>query len=552
MRLFTTVVVFLALAGCSEPSQQAAVLLHNAVIYTVNSEQPHAEAMAFDTEGMILAVGDEAELREQFNITDSIDAGGHAVVPGLIDAHVHLMGLGVSMLQARLEGATSVEETVQRLRDFESNLPADSWLTGRGWDQNDWPVKEFPNKAMLDEYFPDRPVWLRRIDGHAGWANSAALGAAGLSEPADWQPEGGLIQRDADGVPTGIMVDNAMAHIDSVVPSLSEGDYERAVGLALTETARYGLTGVHETGIGVSEFDRYVRFIDEGQFPLRLYAMSNALDELYQRMCDSGPVLNYGGRLTARAVKLYADGALGSRGAALHLPYDDDPGNKGLLVTDPDALKHAAAAVLDCGLQIGIHAIGDFGNTAVVDAIEFGMAAVNDNPGRHRNEHVQVIRKEDIARMAELGIIASMQPTHATSDMYWVEDRLGPQRVLQSYAWQQILDAGVTLSLGSDFPVESVNPMLGFYAAVTRQDVTGWPVGGWYADQALSREEALRGFTIDAAYAAFQEEMLGSLEPGKRADFVILSADIMKIEAEQIPATEVVATYLDGREIYRR
>jgi predicted amidohydrolase YtcJ len=550
MRILVSLLLIISVSGCA-PSRVPAILLHNAVIYTVDPAQPVAAAMAFSADGTILAVGAESDLREQFEITGIIDAGGMAVVPGLIDAHAHLTGFGVAMMQARLEGAKSVEETLQRLRDFESVLPTDSWLTGRGWDQNDWPVKEFPDRAMLDEYFPDRPVWLRRIDGHAGWANSAALGAAGLGEASNWQPEGGLISRDADGVPTGIMVDNAMAHIDAVVPPLSEGDYERALELALAETARHGLTSVHETGIGVSEFDRYARFVDEGRFPLRLYAMSNALDALFRRLCDSGPVIDYGGRLTARAVKLYADGALGSRGAALHLPYDDDPENTGLLVTDPDALKRAAASVLDCGLQIGIHAIGDFGNTAVVDAIEFGMAAVQDNPGRHRNEHVQVIGKEDITRMAELGIIASMQPTHATSDMYWAEDRLGPERVLQAYAWQQILDAGVVLALGSDFPVESVNPLLGFYAAVTRMDTGQWPEGGWYPDQKLSREQALRGFTLDAAYAAFQEDQLGSLEAGKRADFVILSADIMQIDAREIPSTSVVATYIDGQAVYQ-
>jgi len=456
------------------------------------------------------------------------------------------------MMQARLEGATSVEETLQRLADFESTLPADSWLTGRGWDQNDWPVKEFPTREFLDAQFPDRPVWLRRIDGHAGWANSAALGAAGLMESGDWQPEGGQIIRDADGLPTGILIDNAMAQIDVVVPSISEADYEHALELALVETSRFGLTSVHETGTSAANFDRYTRYVDQGRFPLRLYAMAEGLDDLYQRMCESGPVLDYQGRLTARAVKLYADGALGSRGAALHLPYADDPDNTGLLLTTPNTLNKAAVSVLACGLQLAIHAIGDMGNTVAVDAFEFALAAVSDNPGRHRNEHVQVIRREDILRMAQMGIIASMQPTHATSDMYWAQDRLGPERVLQSYAWQQMLAAGVTLSLGSDFPVESVNPLLGFYAAVSRMDLEQWPEGGWYPDQALSREQALRGFTLDAAFAAFQEDQLGSLEVGKRADFVILSADIMQIDAEQIPTAEVIATWLDGREIYHR
>ncbi len=551
MRFLIGLVLFSMATGCSEP-RQSAVLLHNAVIYTVNPAQPRSEAMAFAVDGTILALGDEAGLRDRFNIGEAIDAGGKAVVPGLIDAHGHLMNLGISLLQARLEGATSVEETLDRLQDFELTLPADSWLTGRGWDQNDWPIKEFPTRELLDVRFPDRPVWLRRIDGHAGWANSAALGAAGLMEAGDWQPEGGQVIRDDNGLPTGILIDNAMAHIDGVVPPISEVDYEHALQLALGETARYGLTSVHETGTSAADFDRYTRYIDEDRFPLRLYAMSNALDELYQRMCESGPVLDYKGRLTARAVKLYADGALGSRGAALHLPYDDDLGNTGLFLTAPETLKKAAVSTLACGLQLGIHAIGDMGNTVAIDVFEFALAAVSDNPGRHRNEHVQVIRKEDISRMADLGIIASMQPTHATSDMYWVEDRLGPQRVLQSYAWRQILDAGVTLALGSDFPVESVNPLLGFYAAVTRMDLEKWPEDGWYPGERLSREEALKGFTIDAAFAAFQEDRLGSLEPGKRADFVILSADIMQIDAGQIPGTSVLATYMDGREIYRR
>ena len=529
---------------------QADFVLHNAQIYTVNPEQPQAEALAVRGE-RILMVGTEAELLEAYPDAERVDAAGQAVIPGLIDAHVHLMGLGTSLLQADLVGAASKEETVERLKAFEETLPDGAWLTGRGWDQNDWPEKAFPTRQDLDEAFPERPVWLRRIDGHAAWANTAALETVGLEALRSMSdPEGGKIVRDAQGNPTGVFVDAAMSIIESRVPETSEEQLGQALGLAIEETKKHGLTGVHEAGLDRQTAERYQAAIDEGQFDVRLYGMIGGRGDAFDSFCEHGPILDYGGKLTVRAVKFYIDGALGSRGAALLADYSDDPGNQGLLMMPPDSFTADVRRALECGFQVNTHAIGDRGNRVALDAYEKAMQQTGRTSGRHRIEHAQVVALEDIPRFAELDVIASMQPTHATSDMYWAEDRLGPERIKGAYAWRRFLDSGAVLAFGSDFPVEEVGPLLGFYAAITRQDAEGYPEGGWYPEQRLTREETLRAFTIDAAYAAFMEDAVGSIEPGKYADFVVLSRDIMTVPAPEILETDVVATYLGGKPVY--
>lgn len=531
---------------------QADYVVHNARIYTIDANQPTAEAIAVRGE-RILMVGDNDQVLGAYPNAERMDAEGQTIVPGLIDAHAHLMGLGTSMIAVDLVGAASKEEVLERLQAFAADLPADAWLTGRGWDQNDWPVKEFPTRDDLDAAFPDRPVWLRRIDGHAAWANSAAIREVGdeiLNNMDD--PEGGKIIRDERGRPTGIFVDAAMSIIGNNQPPLTEADLDRALQLAVQETARYGLTGVHEAGINVATIERYQRVIDEDRFNIRLYGMIGGRGSTFNYFCDNGPILDYGGKLTVRSVKFYMDGALGSRGAALLADYSDEPGNQGLLMQTSDAFTESVREAIRCGFQINTHAIGDRGNRVVVDAYETAMRELGDAGGRHRVEHAQIVSVDDIPRFGALGIIASMQPTHATSDMYWAEDRVGPARAQGAYAWRKFLDSGAILALGSDFPVERVNPMLGFYAAVTRQDAEQWPEGGWYPEENLTRAEALRGFTLDAAYAAFQESDLGSLEAGKYADFVILSKDIMTIPALEILETEVIATYIGGRNVYER
>ena len=528
------------------------VLIHNARIYTIDRGFSTADSMVFSSGGEISFVGNVEPMREMFPDAKQIDLEGKTIIPGLIDAHAHLAGLAVSLAQAQLQGTTSKEDVIRKLREHEASLAAGDWLLGRGWDQNDWPVQEFPSSADLDHAFPDRPVWLRRIDGHAAWGNSAALAMADQDMSGDWQPQGGHIYRDEKGQVSGVLVDGAMDLVDKAVPEMSPELMEASLDLALQKMVSLGLTGVHEAGAGRRVLAWYQQRIKDGNFPTRVYAMTGGAGETLDWLCENGAVIDDSGRLFMHSVKLYIDGALGSRGAALLADYADDAGNSGLLFMPPEDLEAMVDKALGCGFQVGIHAIGDRGNRVALDALEAAIARYPDNPGRHRIEHAQVLTASDIPRFAELGIIAAMQPTHATSDMYWAEERLGSDRVRYGYAWRALLNSGAQLALGSDFPVEQVNPMLGIHAAVTRQDVKGWPDGGWYPEEVLTQEEAVRGFTLDAAYAGFMEKNVGSLEPGKRADFIVLDRDIMKVDADEIPSIKVLQTWLDGELVWKR
>ena len=532
------------------PPAAEEVLIHNARIYTMDRGFTIAEAMLFDGDGKIHNVGEEQAMLRAFPDATRMDLGGKTVIPGLIDAHAHLYGLAISLSQAQLQETGSKEEVIRRLREHERHLPEGDWLLGRGWDQNDWPVKEFPSRGDLDSAFPDRPVWLRRIDGHAGWANSAALAMADQDLSGDWQPQGGHIHRDAEGQASGVLIDGAMALVENAVPEISPELLEASLELALQQMVSLGLTGVHDMGIDRQVMELYQQRIVKGRFPTRVYAFTDGAGATLDWLCEAGPVEDESARLYMRAVKLYIDGALGSRGAALLSDYSDDAGNTGLLFMPPEDLEAKIEKAMACGFQVGVHAIGDRGNRVALDALESVLQKFPDNPGRHRIEHAQTLTAEDIPRFAELEIIAAMQPTHATSDMYWAEDRLGPERVLFAYAWRSLLDDGALLALGSDFPVEQINPMLGIYAAVSRQDTKGWPVNGWYPQEAMSREEAVRGFTLDAAYSGFMEQKVGSLESGKRADFVVIDRNIFEIDAAEIPATQVLQTWLDGKLVF--
>lgn len=538
------------IAQPTNASGQADYLIHNARVYTVNPDQPTAEAFAVRGD-RILMVGTNEQLLDAYPDAEHRDAERQTIVPGLIDAHAHLMGRGLSLLEADLVGTTSKDEVVERLRRYEQRLSEGAWLTGRGWDQNDWAVQEYPTRADLDAAFPGRPVWIERIDGHAAWANTAAMEASGLDRIRDAaDPQGGRIMRDDSGEPTGIFIDAATDLVGRSVPERSEKERVEALQRVLDETARYGLTGVHDAGIGLRDVELYSRAIEEDWFTIRLYGMIGGLGSTFQHFCEKGPTR--GDRLTVRSVKFYIDGALGSRGAALLSPYSDEPGSSGLLQTELETFMRNVKSALRCGFQVNTHAIGDRGTRAVLDAYAQAMHDLGLTSSRHRIEHAQVVHPDDIARFRELGVIASMQPTHATSDMYWAADRLGDERLVGAYAWKSFLDEGVRLAFGSDFPVEHVNPLMGFYAAVTRQDADGEPEGGWLPGQILSREEALKAFTLDAAYAAFQENELGSIEGGKFADFVVLSNDLMTVPAPEILTMEVVATYLGGEPIYVR
>lgn len=531
---------------------QADLVVHNATIYTMTQAQPRAEAMAVQGD-RILMVGATEQVQQAYPDADRLDAGGRAIVPGLIDAHGHLMGLAETFLQADLVGAASVDDAVSRLQAFAEDLPDGAWLEGRGWDQNEWPSNAFPTRQDLDEAFPDRPVYLVRVDGHAAWVNTAALEAVGLDAVAAMDdPEGGAIRRDASGQPTGILIDAAMGIISPEIPAPTDAQLDDALAQALATTARLGLTGVHDAGASRADIERFQRFIDADRFPLRLYTMVGGRGDTFDYYCENGLLHDYKGRLSVRSVKFYMDGALGSRGAALLHAYHDDPGNRGLLMRSPDGFADDVQAALQCGYQVNTHAIGDRGNRVVLDAYATAQAEAGAGPGRHRIEHAQVLARTDMDRLADLNIIASMQPKHATSDMGWAADRLGDDRVDGAYAWQSLHERGVPLAFGSDFPVEPVDPIQGIHAAVTRQDADNEPTGGWQPVQRMARLQALRGFTQGAAYAAFQEDDRGQLAPGYYADFVILSDDIMQVPASEMLDAEVVATYLGGVPVYER
>jgi predicted amidohydrolase YtcJ len=475
-----------------------------------------------------------------------IDITGATVVPGLIDAHGHLYGLGLSLDTVKLVGLATFDEAIGRVKSRAATAQPGEWILGRGWDQNRWPGKQFPTAAPLDAAVPDHPVWLRRVDGHAGVANSAAMRVAGVTASTP-DPEGGRIIRDAGGNPTGVFVDTAQNLIDRAVPAPSFELRKRRVLAGAQKIAENGLTEIHDPGADDETIRAVRELIDEKRFPIRDYAMisdnSSSLDAWFKR----GKLMHYGGHLTVRSIKLYADGALGSRGAALLAPYNDDPGNTGLLISKEEHLADVARRARAAGFQVNTHAIGDRGVRNAIDAYESAGVTAQE---RFRIEHFQVSAPSDFSRIARDGIIASMQPTHATSDMYWAEDRVGPERIKGAYAWRTVLNSGARLALGSDFPVEEVNPFFGIHAAVTRQDQKGWPAGGWYPDQKLTLAEAIRGFTKDAAYAAFEENSRGTIEPGKLADLTIIEGDLYAMPPSELFKAKVRYTVVGGEIVY--
>jgi hypothetical protein len=543
-------VLMLGLTTMAAPSAHAeGGVLVNAHIRTVDTAQPVAEALAWDSNGLIVAVGKRDAVLARAKGAAVYDVQGATVVPGLIDAHAHLMGLGYALMRADLVGTRSKAEIVQRLKAFAERLPADAWLLGRGWDQNDWPVKDFPTAADLDAAFPTRPVWLERVDGHAAWANTAAMQRVKRNLGGDWQPEGGRIIR-RDGRATGVFVDAATGLVEGAVPPPDDAYRAEALQRALAATASVGLTGVHDMGTSLADLDLYRRFADEGKLSMRVVAYADGDSAALDQLCKTGPYRHPSGRVRMAGVKFYADGALGSRGAALLASYSDDHGNRGILVTPPEKLSAGINKGRRCGLQVATHAIGDRGNRIALNDYAFALSNDARSDHRWRIEHAQVVSLTDIPLFAELRVVASMQPTHATSDMPWAEARIGHQRLAGAYAWRRFLDAHVRLALGSDFPVESADPRLGFYAAVTRQDLAGFPPGGWLPDQKLKPIEALRGFTADAAWAAFMEHEVGRLAPGLRADFVVLDADPLAVPADRLPKIRVLSTWVDGTPVH--
>ncbi|HEX7154893.1 MAG TPA: amidohydrolase [Thermoanaerobaculia bacterium] len=536
----TTAILLLALTACATSTPRSGTLYHGGTVFAGPEQTPRNDYAIYVEGGVIREVGPAGELRSKYGSARTVDATNATILPGLTDAHGHLYGLGVALDTVSLVGTTSYDEVIARTK---ARAGGSGWILGRGWDQNDWPVKEFPTAAALDAAIGNQPVFLERVDGHAGLANTAAMRAAGITA-ATQDPAGGKIVRDANGNPTGVFIDTAMALVERNIPPVTYEQTKARVLAAANRIAELGLTEMHDAGAGEDTIRAVKELIDEKRFPIRVYLMLNGSDAAQlERWFAQGPLVDYGGRLTVRSVKLYADGALGSRGAALLAPYADDPGNSGLMITKTEELERIARRALAAGFQVNTHAIGDAGNRNSIDAYE--RAGVTPDK-RFRIEHLQVIALDDIPRLARNGIIASMQPTHATSDMYWAEQRVGPERVRGAYAWRKILDAGGRLALGSDFPVEEVNPFFGLYAAVTRQDQKGWPEGGWLPGERLTLAEAVRGFTADAAYAAFEEKSRGTIEVGKLADFTIVEGDLTKMPAAELWKAKVVRTVVGG------
>ena len=533
----------------SNPAAYADTAVHNIKGYTSTNEGIKAfSVLVFDDDGKVVATGDDDILAEHPNAALR-DGHSKTVLPGLIDSHGHVEGLGVLKSNLDLTGTPSVEHAVAAIKAYAASRPGARWILGRGWNQVLWPVKEFPLAAQIDAVVNDRPVYLRRIDGHAAWANSAAMRIAGIDDDTP-DPVGGKIIRDANGHATGVFVDLAMGLIDAKVPTTNKDEMQDSIRSAVSALLSEGITSVHDAGIDLMNAEVYLSMADNKLLDMRIYAMTGGAGEVLDAI--GKPIRGYGNdHLDIASVKLYSDGALGSRGAAMIEPYSDDVENRGLPFWTQQELDDQVAKANAMGFQVGIHAIGDLGNRLALNAFDKAQGG-KPSPLRNRIEHSQIVAMQDIPRFAALGVIASMQATHATSDKNMAEDRVGPERILGGYAWRRLLDSGAVLANGSDFPVELSNPFHGLYAAVTRQGRDGEPDGGWYADQALTRAEALHSFTLAGAYAANQEDRLGSLEPGKWADFIVIDRDYFEVPAAEIDDITVLQTWVAGRVVFDR
>ena len=546
------------LAALGSLPAMADTVIDNANGYTLNAKGDLVQftAMAFDDQGRIIAVGGSADVAGKAKNARRIDMQGRTVLPGLIDAHGHVFGLGQQLTQLDLFSTTSLEQALKFIGDYARANPDHAWIRGRGWNQENWKLGRFPTAAELDAVVSDRPVWLERVDGHAGWANRRALALAGITKTTP-DPVGGKIVRDANGEATGVLVDAAQELVAKVLPQQTEAEGRVMLDRALQEIARVGLTSVHDAGIGVGEDRLYRAYADQGKLTARVYAMIGGTDKDFDELSKNGPLKEYGkGMYALRSVKLYSDGALGSRGAALIKPYSDEPHSHGLLFFNMAQMDAKMAKAMRKGYQVNVHAIGDAGNRQILDIYKKELGVTKSGKGganaRHRIEHAQVVTLEDIPRFKTLGIIPSMQPTHATSDKNMAETRVGPERIKGAYAWRSFLHQGSRIACGSDFPVEAPNPFFGIHAAVTRQDAQGQPVAGWYPNQAMSLKEAFRCFTLDAAYAGHQENSLGSLEAGKQADFIVIDRDLFRMPTYDIHKTGVLETWVAGKQVFKK
>lgn len=538
---FFACIIFIS---CSKP--QADLLVYNARIYTVDSLFTIAEAVAIK-DGKILATGKSDSLMELYEAKEKIDAGGKAIFPGFIDAHAHFVGYGSSLQNVDLSGTTSWKECLTRIDEFvkKNNIGSNEWIFGRGWDQNDWTVKEFPERSSLDSAYPSNPVLLTRVDGHAAIANQLALDRAGIKTTRN--VEGGSIET-SHGVLTGILIDNAIDIVTAVIPERSAERFAKSLLAAQENCFASGLTTIDDCGLSY----RSVTFIDSlqkrNELKMRIYAMLSDAKENYDWVFQNGMIKT--DRLNVRSFKVYGDGALGSRGACLKQPYNDKPEWTGFLLSSPQHFDSVAALLYGKGYQMCTHAIGDSGNITILNTYAKYLKGKNDL--RWRIEHAQVVDLKDLSLFSTYNIIPSVQPTHATSDMYWAGARLGKEREKGAYAYKQLLDQNGWIPLGTDFPVEDISPIKTFYAAVFRKDAKGWPESGYQMQNALSREEAIRGMTIWAARSNFEEKEKGSLEKGKFADFIMVDTDLMTADENSILATKVVMTFVGGEKVFEK
>ena len=539
---------WLAAAACGgaehgAPHRDADLVFVGGDVRTMDLAHPHASAVAV-TGDVIAAVGSDADVQPWIGKhTQVIELRGRTLTPGLVDAHCHLYELGQDLDRVWLRDAASAEDAARIVAEAAKTRPANAWVLGRGWDHEKWPGKQWPTAATLDSIA--HPVMLERVDGHSVWVNTRALQLAGITDKTP-DPPGGRIMRDDKGAPTGVVVDNAIDLVKAKLPPETPEDREREIRAAADVAIKNGLTGVDEMGIDDATADVYMRLADRGQLPLRVYAYLSAPEHLERLAQHPGP---RHGNFQMRGIKVYADGSLGSRGARLYADYDDAPGTRGLWLTDPDTIARTVDAAVAGGWQVATHSIGDAAIGSVLDAY---LAAEAKHPGEHRLrvEHLQVLAPEDLPRLVKSHAIASMQPTHATSDMPWAEARIGPKRILGAYAWRTVLDAGVPLAFGSDFPVEQVNPLLGLYAAVTRQDAKGNPPNGWYPAQRMSLDEALAAFTRGAAYAEFAEGQRGTIAVGHDADLTMFAHTLAP--TTMLLNESVQLTIVGGKIVYSR
>ncbi|GAA4456068.1 amidohydrolase [Nibrella saemangeumensis] len=522
--------------------KKADLIVRNATVYTVDSAFSTAQAFALQ-DGKFLAVGSNTDIQKQYESDSVVDLGGKPVYPGFYDPHAHFMNLGQVLYQADLVGATSYDEVIQRLKEYHRQHPDAMWIIGRGWDQNDWPEKRFPTKVKLDAAFPNIPVALTRVDGHALLVNTKAMRLAQLTSGS--RVAGGEVVLE-NGQPTGVLVDNAMQLVRRVIPQPDAADKERMLLAAQKACLAQGLTTVSDAGLNRPDIELIERLQKEGKLKIRDYVMISLGEPNLDYYLKRGPFQT--DRLTVRSFKLYADGALGSRGACLRAPYSDRPDTQGFLLLSPKELERVLTLLADSKFQANTHCIGDSANHLILDL--YGKLLQKQNDRRWRIEHAQVVTPDDFWKFNRYSVIPSVQPTHATSDMYWAADRLGSARVKGAYAFKDLMKQNGYITFGSDFPVEAVNPLYGFHAAVARVDEKGFPAGGFQMENAIDRTSALRAMTSWAAYANFEDHLRGSIQSGKQADFVVMEQDLMKVPNQQLRTAKVLQTWVGGERLF--